>query len=313
MKNQKYNNIILGSGVAGLTVFYYLSQLTATSNLVITNALASQTTGPFPLGPRFLHLNKDTEALLRRLKLSTETREVFIGYKSGDEIRNYPTDGFKEAYAQSSRGTSNVESSFLSGGAKSGFTAFKVSQPEIANVIYEKCIAISEKSDLNSIIINNIKLIEHNKITTDQNTYYTNNFISTIPLPALLKVVSNQSKTFKITSEPEEITFFLVDESGKGHFDYIYSVSDCWHRKTYFNEQDKWVYETRKPLDFVAEKKNILNSVTMKTQITNSLNLKEIGNIKLVGRFAQMNHSIKTEDVIKWAYNYTRKFNEKKT
>lgn len=314
MANPNYDNIVIGSGIAGLTVFYYLAESTKTRNLVITNNIASQTNTKFPLGPRFLHQSKDTEALLRRLGFSTKTKEIFIGYKNSQDIRNYASDEFKQAYSLKSRGTSKVEGSFLSGGGKPGFTAYEISQMALGKSLLNKCLEIADKSDRNSIIINNIKNINFKKITTDKNVYYADNIVSTIPLGALLSVVSDASVRFKLSSSGAEIVhFYLTADKGKDVFDYIYSVTDTWYRKTYVPEMDKWVYETHEPSMFEAEfNGRILDKMSVRSQITNSLNLKELGNIKLVGRYAQLNHSVKTEDVIHWAHNYTRKFNGKK-
>lgn len=313
MSNPNFTNCILGSGIAGLTVFYYLAESTKTRNLVITNSLESQTSAAFPLGPRFLHQNKDTEALLRRLRLSTKTKEVFIGYKTGKEIRNFPDDVFKTQYSIWSRGISKSEDSFLTGG-KSSFTAYEVSQNVLAKSLLKKCLDVSNKLDSNNIVIADIKNVSHKKITTSKSDYYADNVISTIPLNALTKILSNSSMTVKISTVPEIVYFFLVDENERGQFDYIYSITDTWYRKTYIPEMKKWVYEARTE-DALSNHPNeykVLDKVRIATQISKSLNLKELGNIKLVGRYGQMNHSIKTEDVIRWAHNYTRKFNEKK-
>lgn len=314
MGNQNYDNIILGSGVAGLTVFYYLAESTRTRNLIITNNITSQTNTKFPLGPRFLHHSKDTEALLRRLGFPVATKEIFIGYKNGRDIRNYASDEFKQQYSLKSRGTSKVEGSFLSGGGKSSFTAYNISQIAIGKSLLNKCVEIANKSDKNNIIVDNIQSINFKKITTDKNVYYADNIISTIPLGALLKIVSDGSVKFKLSSSGAEVVhFYLTSERGKHIFDYIYSVSDVWYRKTYVPEMDNWVYETHEPAAFETEFNNVIvDKVSIKSQITNSMNLKELGNIKLVGRYAQLNHSIKTEDVIHWAHNYTRRFNGKK-
>ncbi len=307
--NPNYDNIILGSGIAGLIIFYYLAEDAKTTNIILTNDIGGQISSKFPLGPRYLHYNKDTEILLKRLGFDVKTKEIFIGYKTGSEIRNYPTEEFKELYCIKSRNTKNIESSFLSGGGKSNFTAFTTSQTALGKSLVNRCLKIAEKSKNNSISIENVINISFKKINTDKNIYYSNNIISTIPLNSLLKIMSNSSMSINISAKPESISFFLVDDREKSPFDYIYSVSDIWHRKTYIPELKKWVYETRNEKEFEKEcKYDIIDKKTLNTQITNSLNLKEIANIKLVGRYAQMNHSIKTEDVIKWAYNYTRKF-----
>jgi hypothetical protein len=309
MANPNYDNVILGSGIAGLTVFHYLAA-TKTRNLIITKGIASQTSTKFPLGPRFLHQSKDTEALLHKLGFDATTKEVFIGYKVGEEIRNFPTDEFKNQYAAKAHGSNATEGSHLTGGGKSSFTAFTVSQIALAQSLLKKCLEIADKSDRNSIVIEDIKNISYKKITTSKNVYYADNIVSTIPLPALTNILSNTSVTLKISTVPELMNFFLVDEKGKGQFDYVYSVTDPWHRKTYIPEIDKWVYETRTPEAFYDVFSGfVLDKITTATQISKSLKLKELGNIKLVGRYAQMNHSIKTEDVVHWAHNYTRKFN----
>jgi len=313
MANPNFTNCILGSGIAGLTIFYYLAESTKTKNLVITNNIASQTNTKFPLGPRFLHQNRDTEALLRRLGFSTKTREIFIGYKVNDEVRNFATDEFKEKYAMKAHGTAKSEGSHLTGGGQSSFTAYEVSQNALAKSLLKKCLDIADKSDSNNIVIDEIKSISHRRILTKKSEYYADNIVSTIPLPALTNLLSNSSVTVKISAVPDFMNFFLVDEKGRGQFDYIYSVTDPWHRKTYIPEIDKWVYETKTPEPFMAIYGEwVIGAIKIPTQISKSLSLKELGDIKLVGRYGQMNHSIKTEDVIRWAHNYTRKFNRKK-
>jgi hypothetical protein len=314
MGNPNYDNCILGSGIAGLTVFYYLAESTRTRNLVITNNIASQTNTKFPLGPRFLHQNKDTEALLRRLGFSTKTKEIFIGYKTGDEIRNYASDDFKTQYVVKSRGTTKTEGSFLSGGGKSSFTAYEISQVALGKSLLNKCLEIANTSDRNQIVINDIKSINHKKIITNKNVYYSDNIISTIPLGALLNVVSDGSVRFKLSSSgAEKVYFFLTSIKGKEQFDYVYSISDPWYRKTYVPELDSWVFETHEPEAFAAiYSPRVVDGIFTNSQITQSMNLKELGSIRLVGRYAQLNHSIKTENVIHWAHNYTRKFNGKK-
>jgi hypothetical protein len=124
-----------------------------------------------------------------------------------------------------------------------------------------------------------------------------------------LGILSNSSVTISTAAKPETVSFLLVDDPEKSQFDYVYSVEDSWYRKTFVPEMKKWVYETKNEKEFIDNcNYNIIDKIALKTQITNSLNLKELGNIRLVGRYAQMNHSVKTEDIINWAYNYTRKF-----
>lgn len=312
MANPNYDNVILGSGIAGLVVFHYLAA-TKTRNIIITNSIGSQTNTKFPLGPSFLHQSKDTEALLHKLGFDSNTKEVFIGYKVGDEIRNFPTDEFKSQYAAKAHGSNSTETSHLTGGGRSSFTAFKVSQVALAQSLLKKCLEIADKSDRNSIVIDNIENISHKKITTSKNVYYADNIVSTIPLPALTNLLSNTSMTVKISTKPDLMHFFLCNEGFKGPFDYVYSVTDIWHRRTHIPELGMCVYETRSPEEFVLRfSSRIVDRADVATQISKSLNMKELGNIKLVGRYAQMNHSIKTEDVIHWAHNYTRKFNGKK-
>jgi hypothetical protein len=291
-KNPNYDNVILGAGIAGLIVFYYLAESTKTRNILISNSLTSETNSKFPLGPRFLKVNKDTETLLRRIGLSTKTKEVFVGWQEGGEIRNYPT----YAHIQDSP----------------NFTAYEVSQTKLGQTLLNKCKEISEKSKYNNIVIDNIKSINNKKITTEKSIYYTNNIVSTIPLPSLLKVLSNASVTFKTIKEPEETSFYLIEEKEKGYFDYIYSGEHLWSRKTYIPELKSWVYEvtSKQPHYFenTLDPNTFNGRIQVKSQIKNNVNLKELGIIKLVGRYGRMNLNIRTEDVINWAYDYIKNF-----
>lgn len=292
MGNPNYDNCILGAGISGLITLYHLSETTHSRNLIITKSLESQTNKKFQLGPRFLKYSKDTEALLRRLGLPTTTREVFVGWTHNGDIRNFPTT--KESPLD-----------------VPNFTAFTTTQVTLTKKLLEKC-------NPKNIIIDEVKSINYKKIVTKKNTYYANHIISTIPLPSLLKILSSPSIVFKAMKEPEETSFYLINEKGKGNFDYVYGTPnvDLWYRKTYIEELDKWVYEVndKQPYKFedklVAE--NFEGRIYYKTQIISSITLRELGNnINLVGRYGQMNPNIRTEDVIHWAYNYTRKFKRK--
>lgn len=293
MGNPNYDNAILGAGIAGLITFYYLAETTHTRNLLITKSLESQTNTRFQLGPRFLRYSKDTEALLRRLGLPITTKEVFIGWEEGGELRNYPS------YAHIQDVTN--------------FTAFEVSQVFLAKALLEKCLQISKDSQKNHVIIDEIKSINYKKIITKKNEYYSNHIVSTIPLNSLTNLLSNSSKTIKISTKTKDVYFFLVDEKEKGQFDYIYTTQHehPWYRKTYIPEEEKWVYETDKVEPFIAIYSEwvVGKGIKVSYDLNTNLSIKELGtNINLVGRYGQMNQNIRTEDVIHWAHNYSRKF-----
>jgi len=296
MGNPNYDNAILGAGITGLIAFYYLAENTHTRNLLITKSLESQTNTRFQLGPRFLRYSKDTEALLRRLKLSVTTKEVFVGWEEGGEIRNYPSS----AHIQD----------------VSNFTAFEVSQVRLAKELLEKCLQISKESQKNHVIVDEIKSINYKKITTKKDSYYANHIVSTIPLSSLTNLLSDSSKTIKVSTKTKDTYFFLVDEKEKGNFDYIYTTphEHPWYRKTYISEEKKWVYETNEVEKFVVIYGEwiIGKGIKVSCDQSNGLNIKELGtNINLIGKYSQMNQNIKTEDVIRWAYNYTKKFKKK--
>jgi hypothetical protein len=106
--------------------------------------------------------------------------------------------------------------------------------------------------------------------------------------------------------EVGKVCFYLIDERDSTYrlFDYVYSISDSWYRKTYIPDFNKWVYEVKEVDQFKFEKEYRFEmKVTAASQIINSLNLKEIRNIKLIGRYSQMDHSVKTENVIEAAQN----------
>lgn len=292
MGNPNYDNCILGAGIAGLITFYYLAETTHTRNLLITKSFESQTNTKFQLGPRFLRYNKDTETLLKKLGLPIITREVFVGAETKESQRIYTGD-------QDSN----------------NFTVFTTSQIALSKLLLEKCLQISKDSQKNHVIIDEVKSINHKKITTKKDSYYTNHIISTIPLSSLTNILSNSSMAIRITAKKMDIYFFLVNEENKSQFDYVYNmINNAWYRKTYLPELKKWVYETNKPEAFLSiygewiTEKGIKISYDQNT----NFNIKDLGeHIKLVGRYSQMNENIKTEDIIHWAYNYTRKFKKK--
>jgi len=289
MGNPNYDNCILGAGIAGLIAFYYLTETTKTRNVLITKSLESEANTRFQLGPRFLKYSRDTEALLKRLGLSTATREIFVGWKRNGEIRNCPDLHLGPVDSPS-------------------FTAFQITQTELAKVLLEKCVTTG-------VIIDDITSINYKKITTKKNIYFANHIISTIPLNLLTGLLSNSSMAIKISVKKDDWYFFLVDEKEKDSFDYIYgSPTDPWYRKTYISETSQWVYETNKVEPFVAifQEWIIGKGIKISLDQNANLNIKELGtNINLVGRYGQMNHNIRTEDVIHWAHNYTRKFKKK--
>lgn len=300
MGNPNYDNAVLGAGITGLITFYYLAETTNTRNILITKSLESQTNTRFQLGPRFLRYNRDTEALLKRLGLPTTTKEIFIGWETeAGEVRNYPEfDDIREK-------TEDINT----------FTVFTISQTTLSKALLEKCLKISKESQKNHVIIDEIKNINYKKITTKKNVYYANHIISTIPLGSLTGLLSTSSMTIKISSSQKDTYFFLVDEKEKGYFDYVYgSEKNPWFRKTFIPEEKKWVYETDKAETFcsIFSEWIVGKGIKISQDLNNHSKIKELGNnINLVGRYGQMNHNIRTEDIIHWAYNYTRKFKKR--
>ena len=327
MKGNK--NYILGGGPAGLVAAYFLKD-----HKVIDKNPLGQLNTPFVPGPRLLQYTPDMLKLIKSVIQESGLEKsikpiivtAIIGYEQDGQYATKPTVDFKEKYTKLTRDKDRKEDSYLSEGkTKIRHIVFKDLKEDSYVFFFKKLKELLE--DRNQII--KASVIEIKKIEGQYTIIYEgenakgvitqcNNLISTLNLKILQKLypnlVSRMSKAIpNFNLDITTKSFYKcaynneADITLRSKFDYIYSISGLYTRKTYFPEYI--VYEsTRMILDSLREHKIEGNEVKMKVedlpiQIKNSMKLDQFEGIKFLGRYAEWNHKIKLNEVVESLVN----------
>lgn len=309
------NTIILGNGLSALIwAVYHPGSITIGPGT--PGGMAKDMKAPF-----FLHKHPATERLLKKLELSTCTREVKVGYayaiEGSSEIYDEPPKGFREAYYKYSRCLSDQDSiipeSVMNGG-NGHFEAFKIAGPRLMEALMEH---ISRASSI--MITDRIGKICPTGVCTEiygDTSIWTSihtNIISTIPATIFYnlvgegeRIIRNEDTLTKIFARSPEYKKDLSD------YDFIYFCSPDGERPgltRITNNKDtmETFFEYTYPgvgkgterffLDFLIGKgANI--SYHPNIAVRKDLKLKGYRGIKFLGRGAQWDHSIKVQDVV---------------
>ena len=185
------NDIILGTGLAGLLVFYYNQHAT-----IIGDVIKGQMNSKFQGGPRLIQYDKNTYELCSGLfnQSRLHIKKIYIGYESGSTIPPELTYQFKLDYSFKTRGHRNVESSFLSNGRNE--TKVIVIDGDLANsldILVSELVSIAYNSGNMSedrvVSINRgLRQIELDRSGTIQ----YDNLYNTIPLDITNKLLSSK-------------------------------------------------------------------------------------------------------------------------
>jgi hypothetical protein len=297
-------NYILGAGVSGLIMSFM------TDTPAIPVAIPSQSLNRFPLGPRILHKDNDSEKLLRDLGIKEPYKQFAIGHFDGDLATGQfvdPDAEWKQKYIRKTRTTNVKLESAMSGGHKyiNGWDIGDIKLiPELqrrAQVI--KNIATKIDAERRTIITLDKRELEYGKC------------ISTIKLPAFYDLIGYP------IPEPYEArkTRFVLIEGGpllalKGNFSYIYFADKKlpFNRVT-FLDGDKMVIEIPEeffnvPLDFILVGTSFLDEVTVGDCQIVSVNkrIQRVLGVEMVGRYAKWNHALLINDVIKDGIKYAK-------
>lgn len=299
MSNKLY---ILGGGINGIIVAFYNRNYQ-----IIADKIGGQNNNNFPLGPRYIHVTKKTKQLMKDLYLDVKIKRAKIGYIDAGQISNVAYKGYKDKYFSETRGTSHLYSSALNND-KDGFLYYDISfndlmkymLPHIKKPLLANVIHVDYKSKF---------------LFTNKTFGSFDNLISTLPLKKLLNLINEDASNLRTLDK----IFILTDNFNyyDDEFDFIYCINRLYNRVTKF--EDKHVIEfTGIDEDKVMQYCNdnniaILRKVILKdVQICNVIKIRNCfrdsndylnftSNIKLIGRNANFNHSLKVEDVIKQA------------
>ena len=81
-------------------------------------------------------------------------------------------------------------------------------------------------------------------------------------------------------------------------YDYVYSVGTDWTRQTFF--RDYIVYESAEPIkgESIQGNKILMKFENLPIQIKNSIDIRRVDGVDMLGRFAQWSHQVKANEVL---------------
>lgn len=283
-------NYVLGGGHTGLIAGFL------TGFTVIAPSIGGSMESSFPLGPRILHNDEYGEYLLDKLRIRTLPKIFKIGYYYKGEMHETMSEEMQQQYFNKTRGKGTPFASVMSGG-KNFISGWDMNEIKLLDKLKEKCNIIEDP-------IERVYLdIKH--IVTGHRIFQYDNMINTLNIGTFAKLVS---LPYRIELQSHPTTFVQIycpTEEFQG-FDYIYLVDEetPFHRITKIKE-GKAVLELRgalslKKIDEMKERFPTLEyKIVQGCQIVNSQNISSLEGIPMIGRYAQWNHSVKANDVIR--------------
>lgn len=294
---------IIGGGIAGLIFSYYNKGYT-----IIDKNVGGQIDKNFAVGPRYLHKNKYTAKFLSDLRIAQRTRRIKIIYVKDGTIIKDITDEDRERYYIKSRGAYNHEqlSKTILNCSQKEFDVFDIDWNKLIEKLTAKAKVLNE-------FVSEIDTKQHTFKTQDgiQHSYVNKKLISTIPLPMLMKLCNDENT--EISSALNHIVCAVTKPIPKicrlleeNNADYIYELgSEKYYRvtKETWNNQEVLVFEFSERIDVPEYFGDyfINSKVLWGAKVTKNLSMKEYKNIRLLGRYSQVNHGIKTENIIEEA------------
>lgn len=289
------NNYILGGGVAGLIAAFYNP-----GYMIIDANPLGQLNQQFIPGPRIFKDDAETQTFLKKLNIEFYSQKIKVGYtRNGHDMISLSED-FKTQYSVFTRKTAFVEKSFLSSG-ESEFNILTDGTDSFYVTVFHKLYEIVKNRIINSKIIS-INLKEKSLTLDDgSKTLLYNKCISTLNINIFTKLANLDFCTFRTDCKHFVCCSYDNEQDIKlsKEYSYIYSTTGYYSRKTYFKEYI--VYEILLPLERINDMEGntvIATAYNIPVQIQKSVDIRNIGGVELVGRFAQWNHSVKANEII---------------
>lgn len=291
------NFFILGGGVTGLIAGHFLRDF-----VVISKDIKGQMSNELRLGPRYIYDNKYNRKLLKELKMTFSKRNVKIGFMCDGKITNKCSDEMKKIYLNKSRisGDDNVIGSVMSSG-KNNFNILECDQ----NILMDRLVE-SVGDRFISHNVDSIDLVDKT-ITVDNKIIKYKKVISTINFGIFCKLCG-ESDDKNINDSFSDIYFYfvgLLDDFVMNElclYDYIYFVDEKYKFNRITKCNDMFVLESPVKLE-QSDCHGILelrNEIVLKNvKISKNANVSDLNDVKFVGRFSQVDSSVKIHDTIK--------------
>ncbi len=327
-------NFIVGGGLAGLIYAYYNKDFK-----ILTDRIGGQSTTGFELGPRLIQKHEMTTKLLADLgfknfikyhdyNMMRHAKPMIenvagIGYYEQGNISDNASDDFRLKYYIKSRcltgDTIEVPETVMSEN-KISIDYYEITHAKLAGLLAEK-LKKEQRIFLGKVQQVHIddKLINFTPNDGDTKTLGFNKIVNTAPFPFFFKMC-NPLAELNDGFEFEPKYFIVADKHdfwqymGRTDHDYVYFADDDipWHRITMGKteciiectgeEQYSKFAEKYKKYDWHCEHLK----VGQIKQSYDSLNITtENGtgpqHVRMLGRYAQWNHEIKTQQVVESA------------
>jgi len=295
-------NIIIGGGITGLVCLEYFSDYSLLeSSCELAKDFLDNTL------PKYLHFDESIEKFFKKIDFTPvlkefdisivlDDREIPFNYEGNDKRDIY------ELYCMSKYG--KVVENKMNGFMNYSPSYYVENKDELINLLF--------KRNKDRIFVNcPVRKINEKYFYLDDNQYEYNNMISTIHISILrsIKDCERQIECDKIKSTC--IKFVLTESCNKRSFSYIISEKYNFNRVTYYDDivtfefpdiYDELIEENvNQCITFLQERylyyisDNIFRNVFYHSKDS----LSKLDDILLIGRYAQLDYSLKINDVIK--------------
>src|SRR3990167_339981 len=300
-------HLVLGSGISALIYLYYHPESQAIGGEVRGGLFAKQKC----LGPQYLWVDKYSGKLLRDLCLPRTKKKIRIGYYyngkvfSREKLSTIEYNRIRSRYALNTRGTVD-KGSYMSQGVGS-FKAYDLGVDTLVQRLLQEVEA--RIMPFNAIDID----IDNRLVHSTNGTYFYSKLISTVPAPLFLRlagyehlVQSLQAKDkYYLTIDNDELPAWAKECTCD--FDYVYVVNS--YSDLHYYHRIKFD-KTTAVLEFTGRNtmvdnwkgpgliKHVGGQIIGGSEILKHLDK----NIIFLGRYAQWQHGIKTNQVLEKVY-----------
>ncbi len=289
---------ILGAGIAGLIYGFYNKDY-----YLISPEIGGQMKSNFNLGPRYLHDTEISRKFLKDIDYPIEKSVIRVSYISDEGWVLNPDLEFRQKYYMKSRKTNSLEG-FDSSVMNSNKNEFDILLVDFDEIIKRLQSSIGPDRFLNETVsgVNrNTKMID----TLNRNIRYReyNHIVSTIPVKYLNNMLNPIMSNLPFESYDMTYVFTEKFEEMKD-YDYVYDIRSTTHFHRMTKEKNGLVLDYFGSLDindsvFNNIRDKIIDIKTLKNaQIISRDDVKDLPDIKFIGRYGTWNRSWKTERVI---------------
>lgn len=268
---------------------YYLKDYTLIDN---KKNIGGQFNSKFTIGPRFIHYNKEFEALLKELKIKYTIKTARVKYFYRGHLCDTLTEQMKKEYAIKTRNSKDAKS-FMNDKHKN-FKYLDFDMNKFVNKIFKKLKnrfidsnvkRIDTKNKI--IILNNSRKLRYDKLIS---TIHYKIFCRLVEIPYLLK---NKNIYVYWCNYNKE----LIKKNKKAYnsdFIYIIDRKDVVNRVSYTKKYV--VVETVKPIYFVNNE--CIKYLKLEDYKLSSRNrIKKFKDIYYLGRYSNMKNSNRIDNI----------------